>query len=117
MLVKAYLILKVIKNKTIFILEDNTNGGQLVSVELNSDQDIQNQITAHLKTNYNLIYDWLDIKHVSTKVFDNHLGIFYSTFVPLEFIDEKTIKYIKDYSSLSIEIGEEIQRSLRLSAY
>lgn len=113
--VKAYLILKVIKDKVIYVIA--TDGAELCNMDLSPDKNIPEQLAAELKLKYNLIYDWLDFQHVNTKIFNNHLGIFYSSFVPLDFIDEKNIKFIKDYSSIPIKISEEIQRSLRLSAY
>lgn len=120
MRVQIYLILKVIKGGSIYIIEGVDNN--VVSFELNTCRSLDIAISNFLKSNYNIIGDWLDIRHVNTKIICDdqttpYLAIFYSSFVPLDFLNENTITYITDYSKIPIETHCEIQSSLRLHPY
>ena len=112
--VKVYLVLKVINGKTINVIE-------ISPFYLSLDKSIDAQISTEMQNKYNLMSVWLDIRHVNTKILSGpegpHLGIFYSSFVPKENVNENYIKYIKDFSALDVEIQQEIQSSLRISPY
>ena len=113
--VKVYLILKVINGKIINVIEIKPFD---LSIE---DKSIDAQISKEALSKYNLMSAWLDIRHVNTKILNGpdgpHLGIFYSSFVPKENVNENYIKYIKDFSTLDIEIQQEVQSSLRIPPY
>lgn len=116
--VKLYLILKVIDNGI------NVIGihGQLPVCELNGETSIDGHMSIFLLHRLKLSMLSLDLKHVTTKVMHpntehTHLGIFYSSFVPKDFIDGKNSEFIKDFSIIHSEIQQEIQSSLRLPAY
>lgn len=116
--VKLYLILKVIDNGINVIGID----GQLPVCELNGETSIGGHMSNFLLHRLKLSMLSLDLKHVATKIMkpntnDAHLGIFYSSFVPKDFIDGETSKFIKDFSVIHSEIQQEIQSSLRLPAY
>jgi len=111
--VKVYLILKVIDGKAINVIE-------ILPFDLMIDKSIDVQISKELLSKYNLMRAWLDIRHVNTKILlgdSPHLAIFYSSFVPKENVNENYIKYVKDFSTLDIEIQQEVQSSLRISPY
>lgn len=104
-------------NKAIKIVCDNDLENTLPNFSVNAEHTLEDQITTYLKDKYNLVYEWIDVRHVSTKTFDRELAIFYSSFIPIGFIDENTIKYINQTSDLPFEIVQEIQSSLRLHPY
>ena len=112
--VKVYLILKVINGKIINVIE-------IDPFYLSIDKSIDAQVSIEMQNKYNLMSAWLDIRHVNTKILNGpagpHLGIFYSSFVPKENVNENYIKYMKDYSTVDIEIQQEDQSSLRIPHY
>lgn len=116
--VNLYLILKVIDNG-INVISIN---GQLPVCELHDRMCIDGQMNNFLLCDLKLSMLSLDLKHVTTKILhpntaNAHLGIFYSSFVPKDFIDGKTGEFIKDFSVIHAEIQQEIQSSLRLPVY
>lgn len=114
--VQVYLILKVI-DKTINVIGVDNHLPEFVLLDYTN---IDTQINDFLKSEFNLMGIWLDIKHVSTKILQSpepHLAIFYSSFVPKDFTNDKGIQYIKEFSSMDVEIQQEIQSSLRIPAY
>jgi len=113
--VKVYLILKVLDKNVINIIGDIN----IPCFDLQNDGTIENQLSKFLYDNYKLVHNWLDVRHVNTKIMftSPHLGLFYSSFVPMEFISGSTIKYITNSSEIPTEIREEIQQSLRLYPY
>ncbi|HRA10051.1 MAG TPA: hypothetical protein PKX31_00185 [Chitinophagaceae bacterium] len=104
-------------NKSIKMICHNDVENTLPNFLAHSTSSLITQTTNYLKDYYNLVYQWLDIRHVSTTIIDGELAIFYSSFVPLGFINENTIKYINQTSDLPFEIVQEIQSSLRLYPY
>jgi len=116
MLVQAYLILKVMDKNISVIGVDNA----LPTLSLVEHKTITGQIDDFLKSEFDLMGQWLDIRHVCTKTMQkpvSHLAIFYSSFVPKDFVNDKNIQYIKEFGSMDIEIQQEIQSSLRIPAY
>lgn len=118
MRVNLYLILKVIDNG-VNIIGIN---GQLPVCKLHDGMSIDGQMNNFLLCDLKLSMLSLDLKHVTTKIIhpnttNAHLGIFYSSFVPKDFIDGKNSEFIKDFSLIDSEIQQEIQSSLRLPAY
>lgn len=109
--VKISLILKVL-NKDWQIIGEN---GALPSFYLSGDELIRVQIHNFLQK-YDLVYDWLDVKHVMNEVVDGELVIFYSAFVPKEFVNND-IKYIEKTGNLSNKDEWAIQKSVRICAY
>lgn len=116
MVVQVYLILKIIDKNICVIGTDN----KLPNLSLSDSKTITGQIDDFLKSEFDLMGPWLDLRHVCTKILQRpspHVAIFYSSFVPKDFINGKNIEYIKEFSSMDIEIQEEIQSSLRIPAY
>lgn len=114
--VQVYLILKVMDKNISVIGIDN----KLPNLALSDSKTITGQIDDFLKSEFDLMGPWLDIRHVCTKTMQKplpHLAIFYSSFVPKDFINGKNIEYIREFGSMDIEIQEEIQSSLRIPAY
>lgn len=116
--VNLYLILKVINNG-INVIALN---GQLPVCKLHDGMSIDGQMNNFLLCDLKLSMLSLDLKHVTTKIIhpnrtNAHLGIFYSSFVPKDFIDGKNSEFIKDFSIIDPEIQQEIQSSLRIPAY
>lgn len=116
--VNLYLILKVIDNG-VNVLATN---GQLPMCKINTSMSIDGQMSNFLLCDLNLSMLSLDLKHVTTKIMHPntpkaHLGIFYSSFVPKDFINGKNSEFVKDFSVIHSEIQQEIQSSLRLPCY
>lgn len=116
--VNLYLILKVIDNGVNVL----GIGGQLPVCKINTSMSIDGQMNNFLLCDLNLSMLSLDLKHVTTKIIypnrtNAHLGIFYSSFVPKDFINGKNSEFIKDFGVIHPEIQQEIQSSLRLPCY
>lgn len=108
------IILKVLQNKTVsFIIQGNA----LPTFLLNDSSTIHSQISDYLKNYFNIMSSWLDIRFVNLEVIDKELYIFYSSFVPKEYLNESNITLTNDVSQFDSEIQQSIQQSLRLSPY
>ena len=112
--VNVILILKVLQNNNVsFILQRNA----LPVFLLSDSSTIHSQISIYLKSYFNIMSSWIDIRFVNIEVIDKELYIFYSSFVPKEYLDENDITLTNDVSQFDSEIQQNIQRSLRLSPY
>ncbi len=116
MRVSIVLICKVFKHQSINVLS-NKESNSLPAFELVNDIDINTQISNYLKSTFNLMSNWLDIKLFSCKIIDGILHIFYSTWVPTSFL-EKEIKYLNlsEFKD-SDAVLNEIANSLRIKPY
>lgn len=115
MRVSIVLICKVFKNRLINVLS-NQESNDLPSFDLLDNTDIDVQIKNYLINKLNLVSSWLDIKLFSCKIIDNTLHIFYSTWVPENFLS-KEIKYLNLSDFKNTAILHEIADSLRIKPY
>lgn len=78
---------------------------------------IHEQLRDFLLSNFNLVYDWLEIRFVKTEVEQGRLVIYYSSFVPEDFINQnKNVEFI-DIRALD-EYGQAaLSEALRLPVY
>ncbi len=111
---EVILILKVLDKRILYFV---TREGFLPYFELGEESTIYNQISLYLKTNFNIVSSWLDLRFVNVEIIDKTLHIFYSSFVPKEFINEDNIKLVNDVSDFDPQIKQNIQQSLRLHVY
>lgn len=78
---------------------------------------INEQIRDFLLSNFNLVYDWLDIRSVKTEVEQGRLVLYYSSFVPEDFISQnKNIEFI-DIKNLDEYCQLALSEAIRLPVY
>jgi hypothetical protein len=114
----AVPIIKVIDdNMQVKILLEN---GKLPTIPINTytDDQILTQVSDSLFSEYEIKSQWIEIYFVGMCIADDCLRIYYSSFVPESFLNEKvSAKMSSEYSKLPIQDGEQIQRSFSILPY
>lgn len=106
--VKIIVIMMVLANRRVDIIGTDN----LPSFYLANNLPLDSQLRDFLKENYNLVYDWLDLKYMDPKLLGGELCLYYNTFVPKDFIDD--LKFIGDVSSLPLEDQLAIGQAIRI---
>ena len=111
-------IIKALKGSQVLILLEDHNLPQ-VNLVRGGGQPIE-QVAKCIEETYEIKSSWVEIYYVGMYyyVYEDKLYLYYSTFVPLDFLVEKTFKKMSDsYSNLLSFHGEQIRQALSLSPY
>jgi hypothetical protein len=106
--VRVILIMMVLMNRRVDIIGTNS----LPSFYLDNNLPLDSQLRNFLKDNYDLVYDWLDLKYMDPKIIDGELHLYYNTFVPKDFIND--LEFISDTGSLPLEDKLAIGQAIRI---
>lgn len=99
------------------LIEENNHLPEFNVSKLN-DTQLMEHLSNNLYSKYNMKSSWLEIYSVGMTVVDESVRIYYSTFVPKDFLNEKTYsKFTSAYSFLPIYDLEQIQLSLTICAF
>lgn len=111
-------IIKALKGSEVFILLEN-NDLPKFPLTRGAGQPIE-QVSKCIQDTYNIKSSWIEIYYVGMyyHVYEDQLYLYYSTFVPLDFLVSETHKKMSNsYGHLSSFHGEQIRQALSLSPY
>lgn len=111
-------IIKALKGSEIFILLEN-NDLPKFPLTRGGGQPIE-QVSKYIQDTYKIKSSWVEIYYVGMYYYvcEDQLYLYYSTFVPLDFLVSETNKKMSNsYGHLSLLHSEQIRQALSLSPY
>lgn len=111
-------IIKALKGSEVFILLENRDLPKF-HLTRGAGQPIE-QVSKCIQDTYHIKSSWIEIYYVGMyyNVNEDLLYLYYSTFVPLDFLVSETNKKMSNsYGHLSSFHGEQIRQALSLSPY
>lgn len=113
--VKIIPIVKALRNNAVFILLEN---GRLPEIDVGPNTQPIDQLSVALMEEYKIKPSWIEIYYVGMYMHEETLRIYYSSFVPDDFLVSHVSKKMScDYGGLPIYDREQIRQALSISPY